>query len=144
MNDLESANEKFMESIQGGEMRHASILTPLIYDLKVLEEDKMIEYMAEEYELGLVDLSFIKLQSLRPIDVDLDLCWATSTLPFDYVDGVYLVATCYYLSAPVVKHWEDSLDGRVIWYVTSCTSMARALDRIAEIHQAEDDAEDED
>ena len=140
MNDLESANEKFMGAIQGGEMRHASILTSLIYDLKVLDESKMIEFIVEEHELGLIDLSFIELQSLRPMNVDIDLCWATSTVPFDHVDGIYLVATCYYLSAPVIKHWEESLGGQIIWYTTSCTSMTRALEKIADIHQAEDDA----
>ncbi|MGJ8638412.1 MAG: hypothetical protein ACSHYA_03380 [Opitutaceae bacterium] len=145
MNDLESANEKFMGAIQQGEMRNASILTSLIYDLKVLDENKVIEYIVEEHELGLVDLSFIELQSLRPMGVDLDLCWATSTIPFDYVDGTYLVATCYYLSAPVIKHWEESLDGKIIWYSTSCTSMTRALEQIAVIHQSEDtDADEED
>lgn len=144
MNDLESANEKFMGAIQQGEMRNASILNSLIYDLKVLEENKMIEYIVEEHELGLIDLSFIQLESLRPMNVDVDLCWATSTLPFDHVDGVYLVATCYYLSAPVIKHWEESLGGKIIWYITSCTSMTRALEKIVDIHQAEDDAEAED
>lgn len=144
MTDLELANEKFMGSIQGGEIRHASILTTLIYDLKVLDENKMIEYIVEEYELGLIDLSFIQLQSLRAINVDIDLCWATSTVPFDYVDGIYLVATCYYMSAPVIKHWKESLGGEIIWYTTSCTSMTRALEKIAEIHQTEDEAEDED
>jgi len=139
LNDLESANERFMATIQAGEMKHASILNSLVYELKVLDENKVINYIVDEHEIGLVDLSFYELQSLKKIDVDPDLCWATSTVPFDLVEGTYLLATCYYLSAPVIKQWEQVLDGKVIWYVTSCVSMTRALERLEEIQHAEED-----
>lgn len=142
--DLEEANGKFMEAIQLADLKRASILSTLLFDLKKLEEAKLMEYLAEEEKLGLVDLNFVELQSLRPMNVDLSLCWASSTVPFDHVEGTYLVATCYYMSAPVIKHWEEILDGRVIWYGTSTSSLSRALERIEEIHDAEDSAaEDE-
>ncbi len=141
--DLEAANEKFMEAIQASDLKHASILTSLLYDLKVLDEAKLIEYLVEEYGLGLIDLSFVQMQSLRSMNVDLPLCWATSTIPFDKVEDTYMVATCYYMSAPVIKHWEEQLDGRVIWYGTSSASMTRGLERVEEIHEAEDAAEAE-
>ncbi|MGJ8651452.1 MAG: hypothetical protein ACSHX4_13920 [Opitutaceae bacterium] len=140
VNDLEQANEKFMTAIQGSELKHASILTSLLYDLKVLDEGKLLDYIIEEHGLGLVDLSFIQLSSLRPMNVDSSLCWATSTIPFDKVEDTYMVATCYYLSAPVVKQWEEHLDGRVIWYATSSASMTSALEKIEDIHEAEDAA----
>ncbi|HAV12331.1 MAG TPA: hypothetical protein DCX06_02380 [Opitutae bacterium] len=143
MNDLESANEKFMGAIQQGDMKHASILTSLIYDLKVLDENKLIDYIVEEYELGLIDLSFIELKSLRPMEVNIDLCWATSTVPFDKIEDTYMMATCYYMSAPVIKYWEEALDGKVIWYATSCQSFTRALEKITDIHDAEDAAEED-
>lgn len=55
-----------------------------------------------------------------------------------------MVASCYYMSAPVIKHWEDMLDGRVLWYGTSISSLSRALERIEDVHEAEDAAaEDE-
>ena len=140
INDLESANERFMAAIQAGEMKHASILNSLVYELKVLDEDKLINYTVDEHETGVVDLSFYELQSLKKMAVDPDLCWATSTVPFDVIEGTYLLATCYHLSAPVVKQWETTLKGKVIWYVTSCASMIRALERLEEIQVAEDDA----
>ncbi|WP_269522272.1 hypothetical protein [Coraliomargarita parva] len=138
--DLEAANEKFMEAIQSSELKHASILTTLIYDLKVLDERKVIEYQVEEHSLGLVDLDAVELGSLRQWNLEETICFATSTLPFDKVENTYMVATCYYLSAPVVKHWESMLDGDIIWYVTSTQSMNRALERIEEIHKDEDEA----
>ena len=144
MNDLESANEKFMASIQKADLKHASILNTLVYDLKVLDENQLIEYMVEEQGLSLIDLTFINLQSLRPMGIEPDLCWATSTIPFDKVEDTYMLASCYYLSAPVVKQWEAVLNGHVIWYATTCASMTRALEKMEEIHEAEDEAAEED
>ncbi len=142
--DLESANEKFMEAIQASELKRASILNTLLFDLKVLDENVLIDHLVEESDIGLIDLNHVELRSLRPDKVDLSLCWATSTIPFDKIENTHMLATCYYLSAPVVKHWEDLLGGRVIWYGTSTSSMTRALERIEEIHEAEDEAEDDD
>jgi len=140
VDDLEAANEKFMEAIQASELKRASILSTLLFETKSLKEESLIEHLVDEEGLGLIDLSYIDLRSLRPYHVDLSLCWASSTIPFDKVEDTYMVATCYWLSAPVVKHWEDLLDGRVIWYGTSTNSMTRALERIEEIHEAEDAA----
>lgn len=144
--DLEAANGKFMEAIQSSELKRASILSTLLFDLKSLDEDKLLEYMVDEERLGLVDLDFVELGSLRPMNVDISLCWASSTVPFDHVEGTYMLASCFHMSGPVVKHWEDMLDGRVLWYGTSTASLSRALERIEGIHEAEDAAaaEDED
>lgn len=142
--DLEVANAKFMEAIQSADFKRASILSTLIFELKKLDETNLLDHFVEESKLGLVDLDFAELMSLRSLDVDLSLCWASSTLPFDWVEGTHMLATCYYLSAPVVKHWEDLLDGPVIWYGTTMTSLSRALGRVEEIHEAEDAALAED
>ncbi|MGJ8653420.1 MAG: hypothetical protein ACSHX8_09120 [Opitutaceae bacterium] len=144
LSDLELANEKFMASIQKTDLKHASILNTLVYDLKVLDENQLIKYMVEDSGLSLIDLTFCNLQSLRPMGVDMDLCWATSTVPFDKVEDTYMLASCYYLSAPVVKQWEEVLKGHVIWYATTCVSMTRALEKIEAIHESEDEADEDD
>ncbi|TVP78505.1 MAG: hypothetical protein EA353_08155 [Puniceicoccaceae bacterium] len=141
--DVEEANVKFMDAIQSTDYKRASILSSLLFDLKKLEEAKLIDYQIEEARLGFVDLDYMEVTSLRPMNVDISLCWASSTLPFDLVEGIYLVATCYYLSAPVVKYWEDLLPGPVLWYGTTMTSLSRALGRVEEIHEAEDTAAEE-
>ncbi len=138
--DLEAANEKFMNAIQSAELKNASILTSLVYDLKVLDEAKLLDFLVEEHGVGLVDLNQLELHSLRPMNVDISLCWATSTIPFDVVEGTYLVATCYYLSAPVIKYWKELLDGNVIWYETTLSSISRGLERLEDIHEQEDAA----
>ncbi len=136
--DLEAANEKFMEAIQSPELlKNASILTTLLYDLKVLDEARLLEHLVEEHDLGLIDLNHIKLRSLPSTELDMSLCWATSTLPFDQVEETYMVATCYYMSAPVVKHWEELLNGKVVWYGTSMASMGRGLECLEDVLAAE-------
>ena len=142
--DLEAANEKFMEAIQAGDFERGSILSTLLYGLKALDETLLLDHLVEECNLGLVDLDFVAMPSLRPLDVDLSVCWASSTIPFDKVEKTFMLATCYYLSAPVVKYWEGLLDGPIIWYATSTASMTGALERVGEIHEAEDKAAKED
>jgi hypothetical protein len=85
----------------------------------------------------LIDLNHIELRALPSTDIDLSLCWASSTIPFDKVDDTYMVATCYYMSAPVVKYWEDLLDGKIVWYETSMASMSRGLERLEDVLAAE-------
>lgn len=139
--DLEAANLKFMDQIQSPDsLRNASILSTILFDQKSLEESKLVEQIVEECKVGLIDLAQFQLSSLRPTGIDLDACVATWTLPFDVFDGTYMLATCYYLSAPVIKYWEDQLDGNIIWYVTSVAAMVRALENIQDIHEAEDAA----
>lgn len=144
VNDLELANEKFMEAIQASELKRASILNTLLFETKSLDEETLLEQLVEELGIGLIDLNHVELRSLRPHNVDLDLCWATSTIPFDKVENTYMLATCYRFSAPVLKYWEELLDDPVIWYGTSSISMTRGLERVEEIHDAEDAAADED
>lgn len=136
--DLDAANEKFMEAIRSPDLlKNASILTSLLYDLKVLDEARLLDHIVEEYGIGLIDLNQVQLRSLPSTELDLSLCWASSTIPFDKVEETYMVATCYYLSAPVVKHWEELLNGKVLWYATSMASMSRGLERLEDVLAAE-------
>lgn len=142
--ELEAASEKFMGMIQSPEtIQSASILSTLMFDQKTLEESKLIDLIVEECKIGLIDLAQIQLSSLRPMELDLETCMATWTLPFDVFDDTYMIATCYYLSAPVVKFWEDQIEGDIIWYATSVGAMVRALEAVQDIHDAEDAAAEE-
>lgn len=140
VNDLELANEKFMEAIQASELKRASILNTLLFDTKSLTEHSLLEHLVEEEGLGLIDLNHVELRTLRPCNVNLSLCWATSTIPFDKIEETYMLATCYGLSDPVIKHWQELFNCPIIWYATSSASMTRALERIESIHDAEDAA----
>lgn len=131
--DFAQANERLMEVLQEGNLHQANLLTILCHELKVLSEDAVISHLVEEHNLGLVDLDQIKIKPVaKELGFDLDLCRATGTLPFDYQDGIVCIATTFYLSKPVVKHWEDLLKKHIFWYGTSSASLLRALEKLAD------------
>lgn len=137
--NLEAANEKFMETIQSRDsFKNASILKILLHDLKVLDETRMLKHILEAHGIGLIDLHFLELKRLPSTEIDMDLCWATLTVPFDQAEQTYMLATSCYMSAPVVKHWEELLGGKVIWYATSIVSINHGLERLEDILNTEE------
>ncbi|MEM9226666.1 MAG: hypothetical protein AAGA45_01745 [Verrucomicrobiota bacterium] len=131
-NDLEAANEKLLEVIQAGDIRGASLLNILTIELKVLDEAALIDSMVEMDEVSLVDLSTYDISKFKEMKVDIDLCWATFTFPFDRMENFAMLATSYYLSEPTKKFWLEHFNGDVIWYTTSILSIAKALERAEE------------
>ncbi|MBC2593124.1 hypothetical protein H5P28_02510 [Ruficoccus amylovorans] len=139
--DLETANEKLLEVVQAGDLRSASLLNILIFELKALDETKLIDSLMERDEVSLIDLGNYDLGKFREMRVNIDVCWATFTIPFDRVEDFYMVATGYYLSEPAKQYWAEQFDGNILWYVASITSIAEALDRagreLGELKEAE-------
>lgn len=127
---LDAANQKLLEVIQGGNLKQASILNILLFDLKRLAEEALINHLVDQHNLGLVDLTSMDIEKAVPDSVDVDLCWATWTIPFDKVDNLWFCATSYYLSTPIVQQWEKTLEGNVLWFVTSVASLSQAFDRL--------------
>ena len=141
---MEAANEKFIKIAQNSDTyKNNSILKILLHDLKALDEDKMLRYIVEEHKMGLVDLKQTQLYDPSSIELDLSLCWATLTTPFDQVDQTFMLATCYYLSSPVLKYWEEFLNGKVIWYTTSIASINYYLEAIGKQLADDDSVDDE-
>lgn len=135
--DLEASNEKLLGAIQKGDMRSANLLNILLYDLKCLDETALIDLIVEDSGLGLIDLANYDVSYLAGTGVDIDLCWATFTIPFDQVEGFTMVATAYYMSKPTVAHWEEYFGGEVIWYLASVASIAEALERVQSVKSKE-------
>lgn len=128
---MEAANEKFIEAAQSSESyKNVSILKILLHDLRALDEDKLLGHIVDEHKIGLVDLKQIKLYEPSSAEISPSLCWATLTVPFDQIDQTFMLATCYYMSSPALKYWEELLAGRVIWYVTSLVSINHYLESI--------------
>ena len=128
---MEAANERFIAAAQTpNTYKNTSILKILLHDLKALDEDRLLSHISEEYKIGLVDLKQIELQESSPIEMDISLCWATLTVPFDQVDQTFMLATCYYMSSPTLKYWEELLGGKIIWYATSMISVTSYLEGI--------------
>lgn len=127
--DLEAANEKFLELAGSGEIRRSSILAVLAADLKVLKEDDLLQHLVETDGLGLVDLRDYEVPDELKRNLDLDACWATWTVPFDREDEFHYVATAYYLSPAVRAYWEKELAGPVLWYGTTREGIAEYLEK---------------
>lgn len=126
---LESANERLLEIIHSGDLRNASLLNVLMLDLKALDERVLIDHTLENEKIGAVDLENYDISNVITKELDVDVCHATYTIPFDEVEGIQMVATAYYLSRPAVAYWEDILGGRVLWYLSSVTSIVNAIER---------------
>lgn len=136
---MEAANEKFIEASQSSESyKNVSILKILLHDLKALDEDKLLAHIADEHKIGLVDLRQIEPYKLDPGKVDPALCWATLTAPFDQVNQTFMLATCYYMSSPALKYWEELLGGKIIWYATSMVSMIHYFESIEKIDDSQE------
>lgn len=132
VDDLENANQKLLEIVQADNLKGASLLNILLFQLRSVEENTIINAVLEEHHLGLIDLANYELLNTAPPDLDVDLCWATWTVPFDRVDKFTFLATAYYLSQPAIKAWEDKIQGPIVWYVSNLSSITTAIQALDE------------
>lgn len=123
---LEQANEQLIDLIQTQEVHRPCLLQILVYDLKVLEEEALLESLAKGAPVGMIDLRSVAIR--LPAGTDPSECGATGTVPFDYREGMHFVATTYYYSKPVRDFWEEKLDGSISWFVTTVAGMNEALE----------------
>lgn len=131
--DFSRANERLMDVLQEGRLDRANLLEILCLELKVLQEDRVVAHIVEEFNLGLVDLDHVKVNPLAAeLGFDKGMCVATGTIPFNYKSGIVCIATTAYLSKPVIAHWENLLKKQVIWYTTGILSMLNAFSRFEE------------
>jgi hypothetical protein len=137
LEQLEEANNVLLDKIDAENMREASLLRILMWELDSLDEAKLIEYQVEEHELGLVDLGFYSYLHNMEEYYTIDECWSTWTVPFDEENGFFFLATAYHLSQPVVKFWEEKLEGRVQWFATSIGGISTLLENAEQELKAE-------
>ena len=137
--DLDLANQQLLEVMQSGNLKQACILNILIWELRTLNEADVIDYIHDRYSLGMIDLTQYDVESGYNHEIDLGDCWATWTLPFDRMEDFHFLATSYYMSDPVKKHWENILEGEIIWYVTSIAMVYEALERLQAVMGIEEE-----
>lgn len=128
--DLETANDRVLELAGLGDFRQASVLGVLVYEKKVLHEENVLHAVMEEHGLGVVDLRHYEVPEDIRKNLDLGMCWATWTVPYDKEEDFWLVATAYYLSPAVRTHWEKKLGGPIIWLATTMDVVAEYLERL--------------
>lgn len=132
--DLESANGRLLELMQGGAERQATLLGVLMYEKKVLKEDDLLHHLVDNEAIGLVDLhSYDVPEDIRK-NLDVAPCWATWSAPFDKEEEFTFVATAYYMSEAVQDFWRKQLGGNILWYATTLEVISDFLEKI-EIEQ---------
>ena len=125
-------NERLLELLQTGALDRANILRLLAYELKALDENKLVDHLVQEHGVALIDPTHLKYKNLaEELGYDNDLCRATGTIPFEHQAGIVCVATSFYPSKPVVKHWEDLLKKHIFWYVATSDAIATQLETLA-------------
>jgi hypothetical protein len=129
--DLETANEKFIEVVASDQPRQSTILGLLAYDMKVLREDDVLHFIVETEGAGLVDLRDYEVPDDFKKHLDLGACWATWSVPFDREEEFFFVATAYYLSPAVRAFWEKQLGGPILWFGTTLEGIADYLEKYA-------------
>ena len=129
--DLEAANEKFIELVAGDQPRQNTILGILAYDLKVVKEDDVLHHAVESEGVGLVDLREYEVPEDLKKNLDIGASWATWTVPFDREEEFWFVATAYYLSPAVRSHWEKTLGGPILWFGTTLETIADYLEKLS-------------
>lgn len=129
--DLETANEKFIELVSSDQPRLCTILGILAFDMKVLKEDDVLHHLVETEGLGLVDLREYDIPEEAKKKIDLPACWATWAVPFDREEEFTYMATAYYLSPAVRAHWEKELGGPILWFGTTLEGIADFLEQHA-------------
>jgi hypothetical protein len=109
LEQLEAANNVLLDKIDADNVKEASLLRILMWELDTLKESDLIDFQVDKFELGLVDLGFYSYLPNMEVIYSLEDCWSTWTVPFDYENGYYFLATSYYLSKPVVDYWEEKM-----------------------------------
>lgn len=129
--DLETANEKFIEVVAGDQPRQSTILGILAYDMKVLKEDEVLHHLVESDGIGLVDLRDYEVPDDSKKNLDYGACWATWSVPFDKEEEFTFIATAYYLSPAVRTFWEKQVGGPILWFGTTLEAIADYLEKQA-------------
>lgn len=129
---LEAANERLLELVGAGDFRKGSVLGILVYEHQVIGEQDVIQHVMDDQGVGLVDLRSYEVPEELRTGPDLGACWATWSAPFDKEDGIYFVATAYYLSPAVRAFWEKQLDGPIVWFATTLENIHEYLEKLEE------------
>ena len=130
LEDLEQANERLLEVIASEQTRQMTVLGILAYEMKVVKEEDVLQYLVDNEGLGLVDLRNYEVHDELRKTVDVDACWATWSVPFDREEDFTFVATAYYLSPSVRAYWEKQFGTTIVWYGTTLEILADFLEKL--------------
>ena len=130
--DMDRANERFIELARAKDLKRASLLRVLVYDMQSLKEESLLDYQLENYPVGAVMLENYKVDDELLAQESLELMRASWTMPMDRVNGRWFLATAYYMSDIVRQFWEERLEGRISWYISSLSQLEAIFESLAE------------
>lgn len=131
LDQLEEANNVLLDKIDAQNVKEASLLRILMWELDMLKESDLINFLVDQHEIGLANMgfySYLEVEEGEEPLYSLEDCWATWTVPFDQENGFYFLATAYYLSQPVIDMWEEKLGGKILWFATELGGLSTLLE----------------
>lgn len=132
LEEMDKANEAFIELARAKDLRRASLLRILVYDHQTLKEERLLDYQLEHYPVGAVMLENYTINEEILAGQSLELMRASWTLPIDMVKGRWFLASAYYMSDVVRAFWEEQLEGRITWYISSLGQLEYFFESLAE------------
>jgi hypothetical protein len=130
--DMDKANETFIGLARAKDLKRASLLRIRVYDDQTLREESLLDYQLEHYRVGAVMLENYDLREDLLEDIPLELIRASWTLPIDRIGDRWFLATAYYMSDVVKSFWEERLEGRITWYMSSLGQLETVFASLAE------------
>ena len=131
LDQLEEANNVLLDKIDAENVKEASLLRILMWELDMLKEPDLVHFQVDQFEIGLADMGFYSYLEQEEDEEPLytiEDCWASWTVPFDHENGFYFLATAYYMSQPVIDMWEEKLGGKILWFVTELGGLSTLLE----------------
>ena len=130
--DMDKANEIFIELARAKAIKRASLLRVLVYDNQSLKEESLLDYQLENFPVGAVMLENYAIDEELLAGQPLELMRASWTLPIDRSQGRWFLASAYYMSDVVREFWEERLEGRISWYVSSLNQLEAVFEKLTE------------
>lgn len=128
--DLEKANERLLEIVGTDQSRQSTVLGVLVYEMKVLREEDVLQHVVDTEGLGLIDLRNYEIPEEAKKAADPGACWATWSVPFDREEDFHFIATAYYLSPAVRTFWEKQIGGPILWFGATLETIADYLEKL--------------
>jgi len=130
--DMDKANEVFIEFARAKDIKRASLLRVLIYDNQTLKEESILDYQLEHFPVGALLMENYKLSDELLASQPLELMRASWTIPVDQVNGRWFLASAYYMSDIVRSFWEERLGGRITWFISSLGQLEAVFESLAD------------
>ena len=136
LENMEKANEIFIDFARAKDLNRASLLRILIYDEQTLKESSLLDYQLDHLPVGAILLENYHLDEVLLAQHPVEFMRASWTLPLDFVNDRWYLATAYYMSDVVRKFWEERIGGRITWFVTTMNELETVFERMDALEAA--------